>query len=182
MSENDFEKALSRLSAIVSSLEKGDLPLEESLQLFEEGVKLSRYCSDRLEEAERRIEVLVKGKGGKTTEEPFEEVNLEDQSGREVAKTLIEFHPLLIVEQVPGRASLLRWLANLGMMFCTFRANSSGSSPDPFSQGDCAGSPGTSPGEQALRYGHSRSLFLGPGPGVASFFTLMNQLASSPGK
>ncbi len=83
MSENDFEKALNRLSAIVSSLEKGDLPLEESLQLFEEGVKLSRYCSDRLEEAERRIDVLVKGKGGKTTEEPFEEANLEDQSGGE---------------------------------------------------------------------------------------------------
>ena len=83
MSENDFEKALNRLSAIVSSLEKGDLPLGESLQLFEEGVKLSRYCSDRLEEAERRIDVLVKGKGGKTTEEPFEESNLEDQSGGE---------------------------------------------------------------------------------------------------
>ena len=83
MSENDFEKALNRLSAIVSSLEKGDLPLEESLQLFEEGVKLSRYCSDRLEEAERRIDVLVKGKGGKITEEPFEEANLEDQSGGE---------------------------------------------------------------------------------------------------
>ena len=83
MSENDFEKALNRLSAVVSSLEKGDLPLQESLQLFEEGVKLSRYCSDRLEEAERRIDVLVKGKGGKTTEEPFEEANLEDQSGGE---------------------------------------------------------------------------------------------------
>ncbi len=83
MSENDFEKALNRLSTIVSSLEKGDLPLEESLQLFEEGVRLSRYCSDRLEEAERRIDVLVKGKGGKTTEEPFEEANLEDQSGGE---------------------------------------------------------------------------------------------------
>ena len=83
MSENDFEKALNRLSTIVSSLEKGDLPLEESLQLFEEGVRLSRYCSDRLEEAERRIDVLVKGKGGKITEEPFEEANLEDQSGGE---------------------------------------------------------------------------------------------------
>ncbi len=83
MSENDFEKALKRLSSIVAGLEKGDLPLEESLQLFEEGVKLSRYCSDRLEEAERRIEVLVKGKGGKTTEVPFEEADLEDQGGGE---------------------------------------------------------------------------------------------------
>ena len=83
MSENDFEKALKRLSSIVAGLEKGDLPLEESLQLFEEGVKLSRYCSDRLEEAERRIEVLVKGKGGKTTEVPFEEADIEDQGGGE---------------------------------------------------------------------------------------------------
>ena len=83
MSENDFEKALNRLSAIVSRLEKGDLPLEESLQLFEEGVKLSRYCSDRLEEAERRIDVLVKGKGGKTTEVPFEKADLEGQGGGE---------------------------------------------------------------------------------------------------
>ena len=83
MSENDFEKALKRLSSIVAGLEKGDLPLEESLQLFEEGVKLSRYCSDRLEEAERRIEVLVKGKGGKTTEVPFEEADLEYQGGGE---------------------------------------------------------------------------------------------------
>ena len=83
MSENDFEKALKRLSSIVAGLEKGDLPLEESLQLFEEGVKLSRYCSDRLEEAERRIEVLVKGKGGKTTEVPFAEEALEDQGGGE---------------------------------------------------------------------------------------------------
>jgi len=83
MSENDFEKALKRLSSIVAGLEKGDLPLEESLQLFEEGVKLSRYCSDRLEEAERRINVLVKGKGGKTTEVPFGEGALEDQGAGE---------------------------------------------------------------------------------------------------
>ncbi len=83
MSENDFEKALTRLSSIVAGLEKGDLPLEESLQLFEEGVKLSRYCSERLEEAEQRIQVLVKGKGGKTTEVPFEEAALEDQGGGE---------------------------------------------------------------------------------------------------
>ncbi len=83
MSENDFEKALKRLSSIVAGLEKGDLPLEESLQLFEEGVKLSRYCSDRLEEGVRRINVLVKGKGGKTTEVPLGEGALEDQGGGE---------------------------------------------------------------------------------------------------
>ena len=83
MSENDFEQALKRLSTIVAGLERGDLPLEESLHLFEEGVKLSRYCSERLEEAERRIAVLVKEKGGKTSEVPWTETALEDQGGGE---------------------------------------------------------------------------------------------------
>ena len=83
MSENDFEKALNRLNRIVASLEKGDLPLEESLQLFEEGVKMSRYCSERLEEAEQRIQVLVQGRDGKAEEVPFAETDVEDQPGGE---------------------------------------------------------------------------------------------------
>jgi exodeoxyribonuclease VII small subunit len=54
----DFEAALSELDAIVKKLEEGDIPLEQSLQLFERGVQLSRFCHARLEEAERRIEIL----------------------------------------------------------------------------------------------------------------------------
>ena len=54
----DFEAALAELDAIVKKLEEGDLPLEQSLQLFERGVQLSRFCHARLEEAERRIEIL----------------------------------------------------------------------------------------------------------------------------
>jgi exodeoxyribonuclease VII small subunit len=54
----DFEAALAELDAIVKKLEDGDLPLEQSLQLFERGVQLSRFCHARLEEAERRIEIL----------------------------------------------------------------------------------------------------------------------------
>lgn len=54
----DFEAALTELDAIVKKLEDGDIPLEQSLQLFERGVQLSRFCHARLEEAERRIEVL----------------------------------------------------------------------------------------------------------------------------
>ena len=54
----DFEAALTELDAIVKKLEDGDLPLEQSLQLFERGVQLSRFCHARLEEAERRIEIL----------------------------------------------------------------------------------------------------------------------------
>ena len=54
----DFETALTELDAIVKKLEEGDIPLEQSLQLFERGVQLSRFCHARLEEAERRIEIL----------------------------------------------------------------------------------------------------------------------------
>lgn len=54
----DFETAIAELESIVKKLEEGDLPLETSLQLYERGVQLSRFCHSRLEEAERRIEVL----------------------------------------------------------------------------------------------------------------------------
>jgi exodeoxyribonuclease VII small subunit len=54
----DFEAALAELDAIVKKLEEGDLPLEKSLELYERGVHLSRFCHARLEEAERRIEIL----------------------------------------------------------------------------------------------------------------------------
>lgn len=55
---NDFETALAELESVVRRLEDGDLPLETSLALYERGVVLSRYCHDRLQAAERRIEVL----------------------------------------------------------------------------------------------------------------------------
>jgi exodeoxyribonuclease VII small subunit len=54
----DFEAAIAELEGIVKKLEEGDLPLEQSLQLYERGVHLSRYCHARLEETERRIEIL----------------------------------------------------------------------------------------------------------------------------
>jgi exodeoxyribonuclease VII small subunit len=73
MAEKKFEAALTRLEEIVSSLESGELGLEQSLKLFEEGVKLARVCNARLEEAERKVEVLLKDKGGKMTAKPFEE-------------------------------------------------------------------------------------------------------------
>ena len=59
-----FEESLDQLEAIVRKLEDGDLPLEESLELFEKGVKLSRDCKERLVRAERRIEVLMKESNG----------------------------------------------------------------------------------------------------------------------
>ena len=57
----DFEGAIAELETIVRRLEEGDLALEQSLELYERGVRLSRYCHARLEEAERRIEVLADG-------------------------------------------------------------------------------------------------------------------------
>ena len=57
----DFEGAIAELETIVRRLEEGDLALEQSLELYERGVRLSRYCHARLEEAERRIEVLTEG-------------------------------------------------------------------------------------------------------------------------
>lgn len=62
--EQTFEESLNELERIVKQLENGDLPLEESLKLFEQGIKLSRLCKERLTAAERRIEVLIKdGRG-----------------------------------------------------------------------------------------------------------------------
>ena len=55
----DFESAIAELETIVKTLEEGDLALEKSLALFERGVQLSRFCHARLEEAERRIEILT---------------------------------------------------------------------------------------------------------------------------
>ena len=62
--EKTFEASLAELEKIVEQLENGDLPLEESLKLFESGVKLSRECRERLTDAERRIEVLMKDGNG----------------------------------------------------------------------------------------------------------------------
>lgn len=70
--ENTFETSLIELEAIVAKLEDGDLPLEESLELFEKGIKLSRECRERLSNAERRIEVLKKDADGSLSVESFE--------------------------------------------------------------------------------------------------------------
>ncbi|MEP6847822.1 MAG: exodeoxyribonuclease VII small subunit [Acidobacteriota bacterium] len=65
--EKSFESSLGELETIVRKLEGGDLDLEESLKLFEKGVKLSRECRERLTRAERRIEVLMKDSDGNLT-------------------------------------------------------------------------------------------------------------------
>ena len=62
--EKTFETSLAELEQIVTKLEDGDLPLEDSLSLFEKGIKLSRECRERLANAERRIEILMKDANG----------------------------------------------------------------------------------------------------------------------
>ncbi len=62
--ETTFEQALVALEKIVERLEKGELPLEESLKLYEEGIRLSRFCHGKLEEAEGKIEMLLKDARG----------------------------------------------------------------------------------------------------------------------
>ncbi len=59
-----FEEALQRLEEVVNRLEEGNLPLEESLELFAEGIKLTKYCNRQLEEAEKRIGMILEDENG----------------------------------------------------------------------------------------------------------------------
>ncbi len=68
----DFERSLARLEQVVKKLESPELSLDEAMKLFEEGVKLSRECQKQLEEAEARVEILLKKADGKFVAEPFE--------------------------------------------------------------------------------------------------------------
>jgi exodeoxyribonuclease VII small subunit len=70
---NDFEKSFQQLEKIVQRLESEELPLDESLQLFEEGIRLSRFCHQRLEEVEKKIELILADAKGQPVTEPFED-------------------------------------------------------------------------------------------------------------
>ncbi len=75
--KQSFEDSLAELEKIVTKLEEGDLPLEESLELFEKGVGLSRECQERLSRAERRIEVLLKDQRGESVLETLDGQRIE---------------------------------------------------------------------------------------------------------
>lgn len=66
-----FEESLKKLETIVDQLEKGELPLEQSLKLFEEGVHLSAVCKEELEAAEGKVQMLIKQRDGSVKTEPF---------------------------------------------------------------------------------------------------------------
>ena len=71
MSEIKFEKAMTRLENIVDELERGDLDIDKSLEIFEEGIKMSRLCTKKLNEAEAKIQKLTKDKKGELIAVPF---------------------------------------------------------------------------------------------------------------
>ncbi len=70
----DFEKALSELETLVENLERGELPLEETLKQFERGIELTRSCQKALQAAEQRVEILLAGSEAETTE-PYGEAD-----------------------------------------------------------------------------------------------------------
>jgi len=80
MTNLSFEKAMAELEQIVAKMEKGGISLNESLALFEKGVKLSRFLKAELEKAERKVEILLKDEKGQVKAEDFEP---EDAEGKE---------------------------------------------------------------------------------------------------
>jgi exodeoxyribonuclease VII small subunit len=76
-----FEASLEALEQIVLELERGDLPLEKSLELFEHGIRLSRECQERLSQAERRIEVLLRDNQGRPVVSAFENSKAVSEEG-----------------------------------------------------------------------------------------------------
>jgi exodeoxyribonuclease VII small subunit len=70
--KQDFEQSLARLEEVVRKLESANLPLDQAMKLFEEGMQLSRDCQKQLEQAEARVEILLKKAGGEMAAEPFE--------------------------------------------------------------------------------------------------------------
>lgn len=67
----NFEESLKQLESIVSQLERGDLPLEESIKLFEDGIRLSAVCKQELDNAEGKVQILLKQRDGTFQPEPF---------------------------------------------------------------------------------------------------------------
>jgi exodeoxyribonuclease VII small subunit len=75
----DFEKSLARLEDVVKRLEQPNLPLTEAMKLFEEGLQLAQQCQKQLQEAEGRVEILLKSADGKLAAEPFRPKGAEEE-------------------------------------------------------------------------------------------------------
>ena len=77
MAQKTFEQSMKQLEKIVQELEDGDLPLEKALKKFEEGIKLTKLCSAKLDETEKKVSILLKNADGTMTEQPFMSENEE---------------------------------------------------------------------------------------------------------
>lgn len=80
---DDFEKSFKQLEKVVQRLEGEELSLDESLRLFEEGIRLSRFCHQKLEEVEKKIELILSDAGGDPVTEPFAGEELEEEESEE---------------------------------------------------------------------------------------------------
>lgn len=78
MAEMKFEEALKKLEKIVSDLENGDLALDEALEKYEEGIRLSKVCAKKLEAARKKVEILLKAEDGSFELKPFDEKSSEE--------------------------------------------------------------------------------------------------------
>ena len=83
MPKKTFEQAMKQLEQIVEALESGDLPLEKALSKFEEGIQLSKFCSNMLDETERKITVLTQDQEGDIGEKPFQTGNTSNENQSE---------------------------------------------------------------------------------------------------
>jgi exodeoxyribonuclease VII small subunit len=87
--QQTFETSLQELEKIVRGLEEGDLSLEDSLKLFEDGVKLSRECQERLNQAERRIEILLKDENGNPALQTIDADDLREEKQPKIKKRIV---------------------------------------------------------------------------------------------
>ncbi len=87
--QKTFEASLGELEKIVRKLENGDLPLEQSLKLFEDGVRISRECQERLNQAERRIEILLKDEDGNPALEEIKPDDVRETREPKVKKRIV---------------------------------------------------------------------------------------------
>lgn len=84
MAKKTFEMAMKQLEQIVQDLETGDMPLEKAIKKFEEGIQISKYCSEKLDESEKRITLLMRDSDGeKVSETPFTTKNEVSEEGRD---------------------------------------------------------------------------------------------------
>jgi exodeoxyribonuclease VII small subunit len=85
MAKKTFEQAIKQLEQIVQDLESADLPLEKAIKKFEDGIQLSKYCNEKLDESEKRITILMKDAAGNVSDVPFDSdrgIQVEDDSDR----------------------------------------------------------------------------------------------------